>query len=90
MIHKLGAVSAYLGCLMPFFVEPWQHPVETLRPQDQAWLLAEAGFALRALGRPREAVYAGIPIAPSHGLDGKSFTSVMTGVLRLMKKAGRA
>ena len=32
----------------------------------------------------------GIPIAPSHGLDGKSFTSVMTGVLRVMKKAGRA
>ena len=32
----------------------------------------------------------GIPIAPSHGLDGKSFTSVMTGVLRVMRKAGRA
>ena len=31
-----------------------------------------------------------IPIAPSHGLDGKSFTSVMTGVLKVMKKAGRA
>ena len=32
----------------------------------------------------------GIPLAPSHGLDGKSFTSVMTGVLRVMKKAGSA
>ena len=31
-----------------------------------------------------------IPLAPSHGLDGKSFTSVMTGLLRVMKKAGRA
>jgi succinate-semialdehyde dehydrogenase/glutarate-semialdehyde dehydrogenase len=36
------------------------------------------------------ATQAGIPLAPSHGLDGKSFTSVMTGVLRIMKKAGRA
>jgi succinate-semialdehyde dehydrogenase / glutarate-semialdehyde dehydrogenase len=32
----------------------------------------------------------GIPLAPSHGLNGKSFTSVMTGALRMMKKAGRA
>jgi succinate-semialdehyde dehydrogenase / glutarate-semialdehyde dehydrogenase len=31
-----------------------------------------------------------IPLAPSHGLDGKSFTSLMTGILRMMKKAGRA
>jgi succinate-semialdehyde dehydrogenase/glutarate-semialdehyde dehydrogenase len=36
------------------------------------------------------ATQTGIQIAPSHGLDGKSFTSVMTGVLRMMKKAGRA
>ena len=35
------------------------------------------------------ATQTGIPIAPSHGLDGKSFTSVMTGLLRIMKKAGR-
>jgi succinate-semialdehyde dehydrogenase/glutarate-semialdehyde dehydrogenase len=32
----------------------------------------------------------GLPIAPSHGLSGKSFTSVMTGMLRVMKRAGRA
>ena len=31
----------------------------------------------------------GIPIAPSHGLGPKSFTSVMTGVMRVMKRAGR-
>jgi succinate-semialdehyde dehydrogenase / glutarate-semialdehyde dehydrogenase len=36
------------------------------------------------------ATQSGIPIAPSHGLDGKSFTSVMTGALRVMKKTGRA
>jgi succinate-semialdehyde dehydrogenase / glutarate-semialdehyde dehydrogenase len=31
-----------------------------------------------------------IPLAPSHGLDAKSFTSVLTGVFRVMKKLGRA
>ena len=36
------------------------------------------------------ATQTGIPLAPSRGLDGKSFTSLMTGALRIMKKAGRA
>jgi succinate-semialdehyde dehydrogenase / glutarate-semialdehyde dehydrogenase len=36
------------------------------------------------------ATQTGFPLGPSHGLDGKSFTSVMTGMLRVMKKAGRA
>ena len=31
-----------------------------------------------------------IPLAPSHGIDAKSFTSLMTGVFRVMKKIGRA
>ena len=31
-----------------------------------------------------------IPIAPGHGLDAKSFISLMTGVFRVMKKVGRA
>ena len=31
-----------------------------------------------------------LPIAPSHGLDAKSFTTVMTGVLRVLKSLGRA
>ena len=32
----------------------------------------------------------GFPIAPSHGLDPKSFTTVLTGVLRVLKSTGRA
>jgi succinate-semialdehyde dehydrogenase/glutarate-semialdehyde dehydrogenase len=32
----------------------------------------------------------GIPLAPSYGLGPKSFTSVMTGVMRMMKRVGRA
>ena len=36
------------------------------------------------------ATQSGVPIAPSHGLSGQAFTSVMTGALRLLKKVGRA
>jgi succinate-semialdehyde dehydrogenase/glutarate-semialdehyde dehydrogenase len=36
------------------------------------------------------ATQSGLPLAPSHGLDGKSFTSVMTGMFRVLKRAGRA
>ena len=33
---------------------------------------------------------AGLPIAPSHGLNPKTFTTVMTGMMRVLKGAGRA
>lgn len=56
LTKELGAFPAYLGCLMPFFAEIWRRPLETLPPEDQSWFLHEAGFALRALGRSREAV----------------------------------
>jgi succinate-semialdehyde dehydrogenase/glutarate-semialdehyde dehydrogenase len=36
------------------------------------------------------ATRSGIPLGPSRGLDAKAFASVMTGVLRVMKKVGRA
>jgi succinate-semialdehyde dehydrogenase/glutarate-semialdehyde dehydrogenase len=36
------------------------------------------------------ATQSGVPLAPSHGLDGRSFTSVMTAMFRVLKRAGRA
>ena len=36
------------------------------------------------------ATQSGLPLAPSHGMDGGSFTSVMTGMFRVLKRAGRA
>ena len=36
------------------------------------------------------ATQSGLPIAPSHGLTGKTFTGAMTGVMRVLKKVGRA
>jgi tetratricopeptide (TPR) repeat protein len=56
IIHKLGAVNAALGALAHFFDPPWGWPHPSLRESDQAVALNFAGFALRALGRLREAV----------------------------------
>jgi tetratricopeptide (TPR) repeat protein len=53
---KLGAFGADLGAVACFFEEPWTRLVPTLSEADQAWLLNEAAFRLRALGRLGEAL----------------------------------
>jgi hypothetical protein len=53
---KLGAFGANLGALACFFADPWNRPTETLKVQDQAWLLHETAIQLRALGRLPEAL----------------------------------
>jgi len=54
-IHKLGAFGAELGAVAYFFVQPWQQLAPGLSAGDQAWLLNQAAFSLRALGRLAEA-----------------------------------
>jgi len=54
--HKLGAFGADLGAVACFFVQPWQQLAPGLSAGDQAWLLNEAAFSLRALGRLAEAL----------------------------------
>jgi tetratricopeptide (TPR) repeat protein len=54
-IHKLGAFGADLVSLSNFFEEIWQQPAADLTDADKAVVLSWAGFALRALGRLREA-----------------------------------
>ena len=54
--HKLGALGAELAVLAGFFDTPWRRPVETLSENPRSFLLNEAGFDLRALGRLAEAV----------------------------------
>jgi hypothetical protein len=54
--NKLGLVGADLGALAWFFESPWSRPSSSLAEEDQAWLLNEAAFRLRALGRLAEAV----------------------------------
>ncbi len=55
-ISKLGAFGPDLGAVACFFEEPWQRVSPALSAADQAWLLNEAAFRLRALGRLTEAL----------------------------------
>ena len=55
-IRKLGAVGADLGALAGFFDEPWRRPSANLTEGAQSWLLNQAAFCLRALGRLEEAL----------------------------------
>ena len=54
--RKLGVFGADLGALACFFAEPWQRLAPGLSVGDQAWLLNQAAFSLRALGRLAEAL----------------------------------
>ena len=53
--RKLGAFGADLGAVTCFFVQSWRQVSPALREADQARLLGDAAFCLRALGRLREA-----------------------------------
>jgi tetratricopeptide (TPR) repeat protein len=53
--RKLGAIGADLGAVACFFTTPWTILAPSLAPADQAWLLNEAAYSLRALGRLTEA-----------------------------------
>ncbi|MEZ5942435.1 MAG: hypothetical protein R3C18_13660 [Planctomycetaceae bacterium] len=53
---QLGAIGADLGAVAAFFDLPWSQVSPNLKESDQAWLLNEAAFSLRALGRLTEAL----------------------------------
>ena len=53
---KLGALGTDLSLLANFFQKPWTEPVGSLSPADQSWVISNAAFALRALGRLADAV----------------------------------
>ncbi len=53
---KLGAFGADLGAVACFFDTPWRRVSPALTEVWQAWLLSQAAFRLRALGRLTEAL----------------------------------
>ena len=55
-VHKLGALGADLAALAGFFDPAWEKPVAGLTEPYKSFVLNEAGFDLRALGRLGEAV----------------------------------
>jgi hypothetical protein len=54
--RKLGALGSDLGAVACFFEQPWSRVSPVLTEGAQAWLLNEAAFRLRALGRLTEAL----------------------------------
>jgi hypothetical protein len=54
--NTLGAIGADLGAVAAFFDEPWVRVSPNLAEPYRAWLLSEAAFSLRALGRLTEAL----------------------------------
>ncbi|HVE71994.1 MAG TPA: hypothetical protein VNI54_11545 [Thermoanaerobaculia bacterium] len=51
----LGLTSANLAAVRCFFTVPWKQLAADFTSTDQSWLLGEAAFYLRALGRLEEA-----------------------------------
>lgn len=54
--NKLGAIGADLAAVAAFFDEPWRQVSPNLTEAEQAWLLNQAAFRLRALGHLTEAL----------------------------------
>ncbi|MFM8726634.1 MAG: hypothetical protein ACKON9_16095, partial [Planctomycetaceae bacterium] len=54
--RKLGAFGADLSAVAAFFEQPWSRVSAGLSAAYQAWLLNEAAYSLRALGRLTEAL----------------------------------
>ncbi|HEX5721108.1 MAG TPA: hypothetical protein VF179_33455 [Thermoanaerobaculia bacterium] len=54
--RKLGTLGSELSAISGFFDRLWDQPSISLISADKAFLLNEAGFCLRALGRLAEAV----------------------------------
>ncbi|HYH68425.1 MAG TPA: hypothetical protein VD866_27275, partial [Urbifossiella sp.] len=52
---QLGAVGANLAATAAFFDEPWASVTPSVPAAEQAWLLSQAAFSLRSLGRLTEA-----------------------------------
>jgi len=52
---KLGAYGATLSSIANFFDSAWRQPVNSLNETSKSFVLSEAGFCLRTLGRSEEA-----------------------------------
>lgn len=55
-VRKLGAFGSELGAVACFFEQHWSRVSPSLTDADQAWVLSQAAFRLRALGRLTESL----------------------------------
>jgi len=56
VVYKLGAIGSDLGAVACFFESPWSRLFAEIAEADQAWMLNQAAYCLRALGRLIEAI----------------------------------
>lgn len=56
--RKLATLGTDLAAVSWFFDRPYEAPAATLGPQEGAWVLGQAAYALRAQGRIRDALLA--------------------------------
>lgn len=56
LFRKFGAFGTALSLLSNFFEIPWTKAVATLSMANSSWVLSSVAFALRAIGRLRDAV----------------------------------
>ncbi len=82
---KLGAYGADLAALTGFFELPWREPVTSLAEPDKVWVLNQAGFRLRALGRLREAAE---PMRA--GLDGRIAQNIGKTLLSVLETSANS
>jgi tetratricopeptide (TPR) repeat protein len=54
--YRLGAFGSGLGAIACAFKQPWSELLAGVSEDGEAWLLSEAAFCLRALGRLTEAL----------------------------------
>src|SRR5207245_318529 len=65
-VNKLGAFGSDLGAIACFFEQPWSRVSSALTEADQAWVLGQSAFRLRALGRLTESLE---PLRTSKEID---------------------
>ncbi len=55
-VHQLGAFGASLAAVANFFEQAWDRPSPELSAAYRAWVLSEAAFCLRGVGRLSESL----------------------------------
>lgn len=55
-VSKLGAIASDLGALACFFDTPWTQVSSSLMEHERAWVLSNAAYYLRSMGRLNEAL----------------------------------
>ena len=95
IVRVLGAYGPLLATSSPFFQTPWRTPLTQLLPEEQAFVLQGAAFALMALGRRSDSVEPrlaslDIYVAEKHWKDAAIVGRVLADTLLLLGRVAEA